>query len=167
MTCAKLLLIVTNTNVRRRLLATWREFVIEQPGVDREGSPPTAAGAEAPVAFTRLKVRDDLSLSVFVVDGGWRREYVCHALARQVDGYCLVVGSEASELILARDLMQLLGRTTPGMIASAVAGGEPRVRSALALPEETPIPSVDCADRISVAELVCALLEHLAAARAA
>ncbi|MBM3474035.1 MAG: hypothetical protein FJX75_12260 [Armatimonadetes bacterium] len=161
MTCAKLLLIVTNIDARRRLLATWHDFVIRQPGTNLRGAPGAVAD-EAPVAFSRLSVRPGLDLAVFVVDGGWRREYVCRALAAEVEGYCLLLGDSPADLSLAHGLLQLLGDTTPGVVAGTAAGSDDLIREVLALPPDTVVPVVDCDDRESVTELVCMLLERVA-----
>ena len=165
MTCAKLLLIVTNADVRRRLLATWHDFVIRQPGTNLRGVP-GAEITEAPVAFSRLNVRPGLDLALFIVDGGWRREYVCRALAAEVEGYCLLLGDSPADLSLAHGLLQLLGDMTPGIIAGTAEGSDDLLRSVLALPPDTAIPVVDCDDRESVTELVCTLLEQVAVLQA-
>jgi hypothetical protein len=160
-TCAKLLLIVTDRDVRRRLLTTWRDFVIRQPSTSLDSSPDSATG-EGPVAFTRLGVREGLSLAVFIVDGGWRREYVCQALAEAVDGYCLLLSGDPAALGLGRGLLQLLGDARPGMVAAAAPGTEDLIREALNRRDESSIPVVDCDDCESVTGLVCALLERVA-----
>lgn len=165
MACAKLLLIVTNPDARRRLLATWHDFVIRQPGTSRAGAPERDPG-EAPVAFSRLSVRPELDLAVFVVDGGWRREYVCRALVAEVQGYCLLLGDTPADLSLAHGLLQLLGDTTPGLVAGTVPGSDDSIRSVLALPPDVIIPIVDCDNRESVTELVCMLLERMAVLQA-
>jgi hypothetical protein len=160
-TCAKLLLIVTDPDVRRRLLATWRDFVIRQPSTNLDNSPGSAT-AEGRVAFTRLGIREGLSLAVFIVDGGWRREYVCQALADVVDGYCLLLTGDPADLALGRGLQQLLGDARPGMVAAAVPGAEDLIRDVLNRWDEPSIPVVDCDDCESVTGLVCALLERVA-----
>jgi hypothetical protein len=119
------------------------------------------------VAFTRLSIRDGLSLAVFVVDGGWRREYVCRVLAEEVDGYCLVLGDQPADLSLGRGLVESIAGTRPGLIASTVAGSEELIRAVLELSHDARIPTVDCDSRESVTSVVCELLERLAAAPAA
>jgi hypothetical protein len=166
MTCAKLLIIATDAQTRRRLLATWREFIIQQPRwgpEDATSGPPD----DGPVAFTRLTIREGLALSVFVVDGGWRREYVCQALAQCVDGYCLVLGDRPTDLALGRDLLELIGRSAPGMVAVSTAAAVAPVCQLLSLPDAGAVPVVDCADRASVGGLVSEFLERLAASKAA
>ena len=165
MACAKLLLIATSKDLRRRLLATWHDFVIRQPGTSRPGAPGVDPG-EAPVAFSCLSVRPGLDLALFIVDGGWRREYVCRALAAEVEGYCLLLGDTPADLSLAHGLLQLLGDTTPGLVAGTASGGDEVIRSVLALPPDVVVPVVDCDDRESVTELVCTLLERVAVLQA-
>ena len=110
-----------------------------------------------------------LALYVFIVDGGWRREYVCQALAADCAGYCLVVGPNTVDLGLGRDLRALLeaGGVTEGIFA--VAGGQdPEVaRAALGVPASLPMVEVDCDSQTSINELLCTLLERLAAVPAA
>jgi len=165
-TCPKVLLIVTNADERRRLLATWHDFVIRQPGTNF-GSAPGAAQGEGPVAFSRLRVREGLNLAVFIVDGGWRREYVCRVLADEVDGYCLLISDNPADLSMGLGLSQLLAGTKLGLIAATVPGSEELVRSVLGLPADAAVPVVDCGNRQSVTGAVCELLEHLAALPAA
>ena len=168
MTHVKLLVIVTNDRERRRLLRAWGPFVVAQRRGPEEAAGPVDP-ADSPVAFARIDVRAGLGLHVFIADGGWRREYVCRALAPQVCGYCLVVGPQPQDLTLAQDLLDLLAATAPpeGIVASSAAGHEALLRSTLSLPAEALVTSVDCSDRASVSELVCTLLEHLAAVPAA
>ncbi|MBM3497826.1 MAG: hypothetical protein FJX74_04060 [Armatimonadetes bacterium] len=166
LTCAKLLLIVTNAEARRRLETTWREFVIRQPEVGAGGHP-GSGGVEGPVTFSRLRVREGLGLALFIVDGGWRREYVCQALAAEVDGYCLLVGDTPADLSAGLGLRRLLAESRFGLVAGTVAGSEALLHAALQLPPDTRVASVDCDDRQSVMTLVCELLERLAAAPAA
>lgn len=168
MTRVKLLVIVTNEAVRRKLVATWREFVIAQRGGADE-----VLGAEdranSPVDFGRIDVRDDLSLYVFIVDGGWRREYVCQALAADCAGYCVVVGPTAIDLSLARDLVALLATsgTTEGLFAVAEGQDAEVTRTVLGVPDGTPVVEIDSGSQSSMTGLLCALLERLAAVPAA
>ncbi len=169
MTRVKVLVIVTNEPVRRQLLTTWREFVVAQRGPaadDVLGAPDRAA---SPVDFGRIDVREGLALYVFIVDGGWRREYVCQALAADCAGYCMVVGPGPMDLSLARDLRALLdaGRAPEGVFA--VAGGQDAevTRAALGVPESAPVVEIDPESQSSINELLCTLLERLAAVPAA
>jgi hypothetical protein len=121
------------------------------------------------VSFGRVDVREGLSLYLFIADGGWRREYVCQVLASQVAGYCLIVGPEPGDLTLGRDLLALLRATTdgPGIVAATDAQDPEATRAALALPLDLPLARVDCGRGPSADDLVCGLLEHLAAVPAA
>ncbi len=169
MTRVKVLVIVTSEVVRHRLLGTWHEFLVAQRGATADEVLGVQDRTDSPVDFGRIDVRDDLSLYVFIVDGGWRREYVCQALAADCVGYCMVVGPTATDLNLARDLVALLedGGIVEG--AFAVAGGQdPEVtRTVLGIPDSTPIVELDCDSQSSITELLCALLERLAAVPAA
>lgn len=169
MTRVKVLVIVTNEAVRHRLLAVWREFLVAQRGARADEVLGAQDRTDSPVDFGRLNVRDDLALYVFVVDGGWRREYVCQALAADCVGYCMVVGPTATDLNLARDLVALLEEGGIAEGAFAVAGGQdPQVmRTVLGVPDGAPIVEVDCDSQSSITELLCALLERLAAVPAA
>lgn len=162
MVCAKLLLIVTDSDTRRRLLATWREFVIRQPSAYREAGP-NAESSEGPVAFTRLTLREGLSLAVFVVEGAWRREYVCRVLAQEVDGFALLLGDSPLDLALGKGLWDLLSRRLSGIVVGTVPGSDETIRRTLGLPADVGIPFVDCDNRESVTRVVCELLEHVAA----
>ena len=168
MTQAKLLVIVTNDALRRMLVHTWSETTIG--GMGGPGDEPTSIGAgQEPVAFSRVEVKEDLSLYLFIVDGGWQREYVCQALARRAAGYCLIVGPEDEEALLAADLMMLLHASgaPKGLMAAADAAAARRLRETLQLPDDTSIPTVDCESAESFKELLTTLLERLAAAAAA
>ena len=120
MTQVKLLVIVTDDALRRKLLNTWRESTVEQMGLLSD-EPVDADEGREPVAFSRINIREDLSLCLFIVDGGWRREYVCQALARRAAGYCLIIGPGEHELSLAGDLLILLhsGGAPRGIVAIA------------------------------------------------
>lgn len=169
MTKVKILVIVTDQAARRRLLATWRGFVIAQRGSAADEVLGPQGRAESPVDFGRIHVRDGLALYVFIVDGGWRREYVCQALAADCAGYCLVIGPNAVDLGLGRDLLALLeaGGATEGVFAVA-ADQDPEVASAaLGVPASTPMIQVDCDSQASINQLLCTLLERLAAVPAA
>jgi hypothetical protein len=162
MICAKLLLIVTDPEARRRVLATWREFVIRQPAEGR-GAGPAAGEVDGPVAFSRLTVREGLDLAVFIADGGWRREYVCQVLAEEVDGWCLLIGDAPEDLAAGLGLLRLIVDTRPGLVAGTAPGSEDLLREVLQLPRLAPVPIVDCEDAESVTMVVCELLERLAA----
>jgi hypothetical protein len=168
MTSVKLLVIVTSDLLRRRLLRAWRPFVVRcgQPAPQSAGQDESNGG---PVAFGRVDVRDGLSLYVFIVDGSWRREYVCRVLAGQVYGYCLIVGPGSDDLLLGQDLLDLLRQAGPagGVVAASPPGNIEVVRGALSLPPDAPLAGVDCDSRSDVNQLLCSLLEHLTAVPAA
>ena len=166
MTCAKLLLIVPDPEARRRLLATWEAFVIRQPGAAPDDGP-GASRADGPVVFSRLRIRDGLSLALFIVDGGWRREYVCQVLAEEVDGFCLLLGDTPADLSAAAGLAPLLAGRRPGLIVGTAEGCEAVLREALGLSPEARLAIVDCDDGRSVMGAVCELLERVAAVPAA
>jgi len=164
----KLLVITTNEAVRRQLLQTWRDSTIRQRG---SASSEVVGSTEEnqPVAFTRLDIRDGLGLCIFLVDGGWRREYVCQALARTASGYCIIVGPEDDEARLATDLLALL-HAHEGLVGALAVAGESnadRVRAQLRLPDDFRVPVVDCQDVASITALLCELLERMANAAAA
>jgi hypothetical protein len=168
MTNVKLLVIVTNDFLRHRLLRSWHPFIVRcGPSVSQSAQEDESCNG--PVAFGRVDVRDGLSLCVFIVDGGWRREYVCRVLAGQVYGYCLVVGPESSDLALGQDLLDLLQQACPGGGVVAVSTPEDAdlVRAALNLPPDAAVASVDCDSPADVNQLLCSLLEHLTAVPAA
>jgi hypothetical protein len=164
----KLLVVVTNDSVRRRLLDAWRAFVVG-PGRGALPGGGEEAIEEAPVAFGRVDVREGLSLYVFIVEGGWRREYVCRVLAGQVFGYCLVVGPDSNDLLMAEDLLTLLDEACPdgGVVAATAPEEADLVCRALSVPPQVAVTTVDCESRSSISEMLCVLLEHLAAAPAA
>ncbi len=163
---AKLLVIVTDNGLRRRLLGAWQAFVVARGRMAPWGGEPADDG---PVAFGRVDVRPGLSLYVYIADGGWRREYVCRVLAGQVSGYCLVVGPGPNDVLTAEDLLGLLGEACPGagVVAASVPEGETTLRGALSLPPGVAVTTVDCDSRAGVSEMLCGLLEHLVAAPAA
>ena len=167
-TQVKLLVIVTNDALRSKLLQTWRESTVQKMGMLSD-EPVDADDAGEPVAFSRIDIREGLSLCMFVVDGGWRREYVCQALARRAAGYCLVIGPGEDELSLAGDLLLLLhsGGAPRGVVAIAQETDADRVRASLGLPEDARVPTVDCGDAKSFVALLSNLLDRLAAAAAA
>lgn len=168
MTQAKLLVIVTNNDLRRRLLRTWRSSTVDQRALLSD-EPSRAGLGDEPVAFSRVDVREGLSLCMFIVDGGWRREYVCRALASHAMGYCLMLGPDDGELELAGDLLGLLGSAggPEGVIAVEEGMDKERTRAILQLPEDTRLREVDCDSEISITGLLCDLLERLAKVAAA
>jgi len=167
-TNVKLLVIVTNDFLRHRLLRAWRPFIV-RCGPLASQSAEEDGNYEGPVAFGRVDVRDGLSLYVFIIDGGWRREYVCRVLAGQVYGYCLVVGPEPSDLALGQDLLDLLRQACPGggVVATSTLEDANLVRAALSLPADAVVADVDCDSPADVNQLLCSLLEHLTAVPAA
>ncbi len=168
MTNVKLLVIVTNDSLRHRLLRAWRPFVV-RCGQSTPQSAEQDDGGEGPVAFGRVDVREGLSLYVFIVDGSWRREYVCRVLAGQAYGYCLIVGAEPADLVLGQDLLDLLQEACPsgGVVAASRPEEAGLVRTALRLQPDVAVTSVDCDSRVAVNQLLCDLLEHLTAVPAA
>ena len=169
MTRVKVLVIVTDEMARRQLLRTWREFVIAQRGLAADEVLGPRERTDSPVDFGRIDVRDGLALYVFIVDGGWRREYVCQALAADCAGYCLVVGRDPLHLGLGRDLLALLeaAGVREGVYAITAGQDSEVARAALGVPDGTPVTEVDCESQSSINELLCTLLERLAAVPAA
>jgi Domain of unknown function (DUF4388) len=166
-TRVKLLVIVTSEAVRRRLLEAWGDSLLSRARLTADDG--GGEGRDGPVAFGRLDARPDLGLYIFIANGGWRREYLCRVLAREAMGYCLIVGPEPSDLLLAQDLLALLREACPGegLVAATSPEDAAVVRNVLELPGNAIVTHVDCDSAASSQQVLCGLLEHLSALPAA
>jgi signal recognition particle receptor subunit beta len=147
-----------------------RQEIVSALGDVMVTSWPAALGgpsATRTIQFGRVEVGPDLSLHIYVIPAQRSAEYVCGILARDILGYALVANPARGESMLGvSHIAAILRNRSEAPFVVAVSRGllsRADVLGGLGLSADTPLLEVTPRDRESVKQLLCELLQQVAA----